>query len=55
MESIAAFAQPAGPTVQSVWEELRDIVLDDLKAAGATDVILIQCHGAMVSHDCLDC
>ena len=55
VESIAAFAQPAGITVQTVWEELRDIVLDDLKAAGPVDVILIQCHGAMVSEACLDC
>ena len=55
VESIAAFAQPAGLTVQSVWEELRDIVVDDLKAACPVDVILIQCHGAMVSQTCLDC
>ena len=54
-ESIAAFAQPAGTTVQSVWEELRDMVVDDLKSAGKVDVILIQCHGAMVSQTCLDC
>ncbi|WP_375572546.1 M81 family metallopeptidase [Seohaeicola saemankumensis] len=55
VESIAAFAQPAGMTVQSVWEELRDMVVGDLKADGPVDVILIQCHGAMVSQSCLDC
>ncbi len=55
VESIAAFAQPAGMTVQTVWEELRDMVVDDLKAAGPIDVVLIQCHGAMVSQACLDC
>ncbi len=55
VESIAAFAQPAGSTVQAVWEELRDMVVADLAAAGEVDVILVQCHGAMVSQDCLDC
>ncbi|MES0864246.1 M81 family metallopeptidase [Ruegeria sp. SCPT10] len=55
VESIAAFAQPAGLTVQSVWEDYRDMIVNDLKAAGPVDVILIQCHGAMASQECLDC
>lgn len=55
IESIAAFAQPAGPTVEPLWQELRDMVVNDLKAAGPVDIILVQCHGAMVSQNCLDC
>lgn len=55
VEGLAAFAQPAGPTVQPVWEALRDEVVEGLRAAGGADVVLIQCHGAMVSSDCDDC
>ncbi len=55
IESIAAFAQPAGRTVQSVWEELRDTLLDDLRAAGPVDLVLLNLHGAMASEACDDC
>ena len=55
VESIGAFAQPAGTTVQAVWEELRDTVVGDLSAAGGADIVLIQAHGAMISTDCDDC
>jgi microcystin degradation protein MlrC len=50
-----AFAQPAAPTVQSVYERLRDALLDDLKAAMPVDMVLLFLHGAMISQDCWDC
>src|SRR5689334_17317271 len=34
IESLEAAAQPAGLTVQPVYEQLRDLILEDLKAAG---------------------
>lgn len=54
-ESLLAFAQPAGPTVQSVYEDYRDQILADIAAKGPFDVVLLFLHGAMVSTDCDDC
>mgnify|MGYP001047806934 CR=1 FL=1 len=55
IESLSAFAQPAGRTVQAVWEELRDTLLGDLRAAGPLDLVLQNLHGAMASEQCDDC
>ena len=33
IESLAAFAQPAGPTIRAVYEGFRDRILADLTAA----------------------
>ena len=49
------FAQPAAPTVQAVYEQLRDELLDDLRAAAPVDVVVLFLHGAMISQDCWDC
>jgi microcystin degradation protein MlrC len=55
VESIAAFAQPAGPTIRKVYEGLRDELLSDLKAALPVDMVLIAMHGAMVADGYDDC
>ncbi len=55
VESIAAFAQPAGPTVRPVYEALRDELMDDLKAALPVDMVLVSMHGAMVADGYFDC
>jgi len=55
VESIAAFAQPAGVCVRAVYESLRDELLRDLAAAGPVDIALINMHGAMVADGYLDC
>ncbi|MBF2760115.1 MAG: M81 family metallopeptidase [Ectothiorhodospiraceae bacterium AqS1] len=55
VESIAAFAQPAGPTVRSVYEDLRDRILSDLKAALPVDIVLLSLHGAMTAEGYDDC
>jgi len=55
IESIAAIAQPAGPTVRSVYESLRDELLNDLRAALPVDVVLLYLHGAMVAEGYDDC
>ena len=54
-ESISAMAQPAGPTVQRAYEQLRDMILDDLRAAGKVDMVLLALHGAMIATHCDDC
>jgi microcystin degradation protein MlrC len=58
IESISAFAQPGGRTVQSVYERLRDTILNDLAEANAKasiDLVLLMLHGAMVAAECDDC
>ncbi|MGB6986462.1 MAG: M81 family metallopeptidase [Candidatus Aquilonibacter sp.] len=54
-ESIIAIAQPAGPTVRSVYESLRGELLTDLQAAMPVDVVLLYLHGAMVAEGYDDC
>lgn len=53
--SLSAFAQPAGLTVQSVYESLREEFLADLKAAMPVDIVLLPLHGAMVAEGYGDC
>ncbi len=55
VESLSAHAQPAGPTVRSVYEGFRDEILADLKAAGPVDVVLFALHGAMMADGYPDC
>jgi microcystin degradation protein MlrC len=55
VESICTFAQPAGTTLRHVYEELRDLILADLRAAMPVDVVLLFMHGAMVAHGYDDC
>ncbi len=54
-EGLFAFAQPAGPTPQAFYEELRDELLADLEAAMPVDAVLLMLHGAMVAEGCDDC
>jgi microcystin degradation protein MlrC len=53
--SLFAWAQPSGPIVQAVYEDMRDEILADLEAKGPFDVVLLFLHGAMVSTGCDDC
>ena len=55
IESLSAFAQPAGNTVKSVYEEFRNEILNDLKAAMPVDLVLLCLHGAMVADGYDDC
>lgn len=55
VESLSAHAQPAGPTVQPVYEAFRDEILHDLRAAGGADIVLLALHGAMIADGCDDC
>lgn len=55
VESLTAHAQPAGPTVQPVYEAFREEILADLKAALPVDVILLSLHGAMIATGTDDC
>ena len=54
VESLSAFAEPAGLTVRTVHHSLRDEILSDLTAAGPVDMVLLSLHGAMAAEGCLD-
>jgi len=55
VQSLHAFAEPAGPTVRSAYETMRDRILADLAAAGPVDAVLMFLHGAMVADGYDDC
>ena len=55
VESLAAFAVPAGITLRHVYESYRDEILADLRAAMPVDVVLLMMHGAMVAEGYDDC
>lgn len=48
-------AQPSGATVRSVYERMRDHLLDQLKAAMPVQAVLLPLHGAMVAEGYFDC
>ena len=54
VESLCAFAQPAGLTVRVVYEEYRDEILGDIRAA-MPDILLLSMHGAMIADGYDDC
>ena len=53
-ESLAAFAQPAGPTIRATYEAFRDEILTDIQTA-APDIVLLSMHGAMIAEGYDDC
>ena len=55
VESLCAFAMPAGKTVKKVYEAFRDEILADLEAAMPVDGVLLSMHGAMVAEGYDDC
>ncbi|MBO1324806.1 M81 family metallopeptidase [Acetobacter sp. TBRC 12305] len=55
VESLCAFAPPAGTTTRATYETLRGFILDDLRAAGPVDMVLLFLHGAMVAEGYEDC
>ncbi|MBF0679821.1 MAG: M81 family metallopeptidase [Devosia sp.] len=55
VQSLFAFASPAGPTTRPAYETMRDRILGDLRAAGPVDAVLLYLHGAMVADGYDDC
>lgn len=54
-EGIATFAQPGGITTRAAHEELRNELLEGLRAALPVDLVILGLHGAMVAEGCEDC
>jgi microcystin degradation protein MlrC len=55
VEGTAAWAEPGGIIQRKVHEELRDEILDQLKAALPVDGVILGLHGAMVAQGYDDC
>ena len=54
-ESVCAFAQPGGLVQSALYEEYREQILEDLRAALPVQIILVCLHGAMAAHGYDDC
>jgi microcystin degradation protein MlrC len=52
---LMATAQPSGMTTASAYEQLRDELLERLRAALPVDVVLLMLHGAMLAQGYDDC
>lgn len=50
-----AFAPPTGPLRLDCWHHLRRRILDDLRAAGPVDIVLMNLHGATLAEDGSHC
>ena len=55
VEGTCAVAHPAGLTPKRVYEEMRDEILAQLKAAMPVDMVCMGLHGAMVAEGYDDC
>ena len=54
-KSLYCEAQPSAPMLQRDYEEIRDEILADLKAAMPVDMVLLMLHGAHVAQGYDDC
>jgi len=54
-EGLFAAAPPSGVIIKKDYEELRDMMLNDLQQALPVDMVLLNLHGAMVAQDYDDC
>lgn len=55
IEGTATWAEPGGLLQKHAFEELRDEILDQLKAAMPVDAVVLGLHGAMVAQGYDDC
>ena len=55
VEGLFAVALPMGPTVQQVYESLRDELLQNLRDALPVGAVVLLLHGAMTAEQCDDC
>lgn len=55
IEGMVAGAQPSGTVTREAYEQLREELLGDLRAALPVDMVLLGLHGAMVADGYDDC
>ena len=55
IEGLCTHAEPAAPVTRAAYEQLRDQILDELRAALPVDMVLLGLHGAMIADGYDDC
>ena len=55
VSGLFAYAEPSGPTLQSVFEGFCSEITTKIAAEGPFDIVLLLLHGAMVATGCDDC
>ena len=55
VEGTCAYAKPAAPVQRGVYESIRDEILNQLKAAGPVNMVVLSLHGAMMADGYFDC
>ena len=55
VEGLCTLAEPSGRTVRAVYEELREMLLADLRSALPVDAVQLMLHGAMAADGYDDC
>ncbi len=55
IEGTAAWAEPGGLLQRKTYEDLRDEILGQLRAALPVDAVILGLHGAMVAQGYDDC
>lgn len=55
IEGLCAWAEPAAPTARATYEQLRDQILDELRAAMPVNMVVLGLHGAMIAQGYDDC
>ena len=55
IRGVCARAAPSAPTLQSDYEQLRDELVAQVRAAGPLQMVLLSLHGAQAAEECDDC
>ena len=55
IEGTATWAEPGGLIESKTWNDLKKLILKEIKNAGKLDIVLLGLHGAMIAKNCVDC
>lgn len=55
VEGPCFWTQPSGPVTRALYEELREEILEGLRAAQPVDMVVLNLHGAMMAQGLDDC
>ncbi len=55
VEGTATWAEPGGLIDSKTWNDLKKLILKEIKNAGKLDIVLLGLHGAMIAKNCVDC
>ena len=55
VEGTATWAEPGGLINSRTWNYLKNKILSEIKKSKNLDMVILGLHGAMISHNCIDC